>query len=98
MGYRILARVGAGVNPEQMHAERVDGYSPLAVIDAIRRKKKILEQKEGPVLLDTLTYRFTGHSPSDASSYRTREEVDAWMQEDSLTSYRSSLVEAVLKP
>ncbi|NLC69064.1 MAG: dehydrogenase [Clostridiaceae bacterium] len=94
MGYRILARVGAGVNPEQMHAERVDGYSPLAVIDAIRRKKKILEQKEGPVLLDTLTYRFTGHSPSDASSYRTREEVDAWMQEDSLTSYRSSLVEA----
>jgi len=29
MGYDIAARIGAGVNPEQMHAERVDGYNPL---------------------------------------------------------------------
>ena len=33
-----------------------------------RRKKEILEQGDGPVLLDTVTYRFSGHSPSDASS------------------------------
>ncbi len=94
MGFEILARVGAGVNPEQMHAERVDGYNPLAVIDVIKRKKKILEEKEGPVLLDTLTYRFSGHSPSDASSYRTKEEVDAWMAQDSLVSYRQELIDA----
>jgi len=94
MGYEFLARVGAGVNPEQMHAERIDGYNPLAVIDAIRRKKKILEEKKGPVLLDTLTYRFTGHSPSDASSYRTKEEIEAWMEHDSLVNYRKELVKA----
>ena len=29
MGYEMVARIGAGVNPEQMHAERVDGYNPL---------------------------------------------------------------------
>jgi 2-oxoisovalerate dehydrogenase E1 component len=68
MGYDMLARIGAGVNPEQMHAERIDGYNPLAVIDAMKRKKKVLEEKDGPVLLDTLTYRIAGHSPSDASS------------------------------
>ncbi|HHY23746.1 MAG TPA: hypothetical protein GX527_05840, partial [Clostridiaceae bacterium] len=39
---------------------------------AIKRKKEIIARKEGPVLLDTLTYRFTGHSPSDASSYRSK--------------------------
>ena len=50
MGFEMLARIGAGVNPEQMHAERIDGYNPLAVIDAFRRKKNILEQKKGPVL------------------------------------------------
>ncbi len=94
MGYDLLARIGAGVNPEQMHAERIDGYNPLAVIDAMKRKKKILEEKNGPVLLDTLTYRFTGHSPSDASSYRTKEEVDAWQGQDSLNEYRSKLVGA----
>ncbi len=94
MGYDMLARIGAGVNPEQMHAERIDGYNPLAVIDAIRRKKEILAEKRGPVLLDTLTYRFTGHSPSDASSYRTKEEIEAWMAQDSLITYRKNLVEA----
>jgi len=94
MGFGILARVGAGVNPDMMHAERVDGYNPLAVIDAFRRKRKILEEKKGPVLLDTLTYRFSGHSPSDASSYRTKEELEAWMQEDSITAYGKSLTEA----
>ncbi len=58
MGCEFIARIGAGVNPEQMHAERVNGYDPLAVIDAFRRKKEILLQGGGPVLLDTITYRY----------------------------------------
>jgi len=94
MGFGILARLGAGLRPEQLHAERVDGYNPLAVIDAIRRKREIIEKGEGPVLLDTLTYRFSGHSPSDASSYRTREEVEAWQQIDPLRTFGANLVEA----
>lgn len=92
MGFDILARVGAGVNPESMHSERVDGYNPLAVIDAFRRKRKLIDEKKGPVLLDTLTYRISGHSPSDASSYRSKEEIDAWLQEDSIAAYGNSLV------
>src|SRR5580658_2136855 len=32
MGLRVLARLGAGVNADQMHAERIDGFNPLAVI------------------------------------------------------------------
>jgi 2-oxoisovalerate dehydrogenase E1 component len=94
MGYGILARIGAGVNPEMMHAERVDGYNPLAVIDAFRRKKQILREKKGPVLLDTLTYRISGHSPSDASSYRSKEEIEAWQKEDSIITYGNTLVNA----
>ena len=94
MGYGILARIGAGINPEMMHAERVDGYNPLAVIDAFRRKKKILTEKQGPVLLDTLTYRISGHSPSDASSYRSKEEIEAWQKEDSIITYGKTLINA----
>lgn len=92
MGYDVLARVGAAFAPHQMHAERIDGYNPLAVIDAYRRKIKVLEEKQGPVLLDTLTYRFSGHSPSDASSYRTKEEIEAWQKVDSIIDYGKSLV------
>jgi 2-oxoisovalerate dehydrogenase E1 component len=92
MGYTVAARIGAGVNREQMHAERVDGYNPLAVIDAYKRKQKILEEKNGPVLLDVLTYRYSGHSPSDASSYRTKEEVEAWEKQDCILGYEKQLV------
>lgn len=92
MGYDVLARMGAGVNPDQMHSERVDGYNPLAVIDAFRRKKALLENNQGPVLLDTLTYRFSGHSPSDASSYRSKEEIEAWQASDSIIAFGTDLI------
>jgi len=94
MGYDAPARMGAGFNPNQMHAERVDGYNPLAVIEAYARKKALLEKGEGPVLLDVLTYRYAGHSPSDASSYRTKEEMAAWEAVDPLNTYRAQLIEA----
>ncbi len=94
MGYDIAARIGAGVNPDQMHAERVDGYNPLAVIDAYKRKRKVIEEKRGPVLLDVLTYRYSGHSPSDASSYRTKDEVEAWEAQDCINSFGKELVSA----
>jgi 2-oxoisovalerate dehydrogenase E1 component len=91
MGYKILARIGAGVNPENMHAERVDGYNPLAVAEAVARKKAILLEGRGPVLLDTITYRVSGHSPSDASSYRSKEEVEAWQKADAIEAYAAYL-------
>jgi len=94
MGFKVLARLGAGLTPDQMHAERVDGFNPLAVVDAIRRKKEIIARGEGPVLLDTVTYRFGGHSPSDASSYRDKEEVEAWQQFDPIKTFAANLVEA----
>ncbi|MBD3419353.1 MAG: dehydrogenase [Chitinivibrionales bacterium] len=92
MGFDVLARLGAGINPDQMHAERIDGYDPLAVIDAFRRKKDILKKKKGPVLLDTITYRISGHSPSDASSYRDKEEIATWQEQDSIISFGKNLV------
>jgi len=94
MGYGIAARIGAGVNADQMHAERVDGYNPLAVIDAYKRKRKIIDEKRGPVLLDVLTYRYSGHSPSDASSYRSKEEVEAWEKQDCIATFGKQMIEA----
>ena len=92
MGFELLARIGAGVNPEQMHAERVNGYDPLAVIDAVKRKKEILLAGKGPALLDLVTYRLGGHSPSDASSYRSKEELERWTEADALPAYREKLL------
>ena len=94
MGYEVAARVGAALNKQNMHAERVDGYNPLAVIDAYRRKMDVIRQKQGPIFLDVLTYRFSGHSPSDASTYRSKEELEAWQGVDSIITYGEELMNA----
>ncbi len=96
MGYKVAARIGAGLNPEAMHAERVDGYNPLAIVEAYNRKRGIIAEGRGPVLLETITYRFSGHSPSDASSYRTKEELDAWQAQDAILSFAEELMRAGL--
>ena len=75
-----------------MHSERVDGYNPLAVADAVERKKKILLEGDGPVLMDTVTYRISGHSPSDASSYRSKEEINLWEEGDCIKEFERYLV------
>jgi len=92
MGYDMPARIGAGINPEQMHAERVDGYNPLAVADATERQKEILLAGKGPALLDVVTYRISGHSPSDASSYRSKEEVALWEKADCIKEFGNYLI------
>lgn len=92
MAFDRLCRVAAGVNDAAMHAERVDGYNPLAVVDAIARKRKLIEKHQGPVFLETMTYRYSGHSPSDASSYREKDEIDLWRAHDPLVAYAGDLI------
>jgi 2-oxoisovalerate dehydrogenase E1 component len=75
-----------------MHAERVNGYDPLAVIDAVSRKKKLLLEGKGPALLDVVTYRVSGHSPSDSSTYRTQEEIEAWKAADPIVAFKTKLI------
>ena len=94
MGQVVMARIASGVSPTQFHAETVDGFNPLAVIDAMERKLELLRNGQGPVMLETITYRFSGHSVSDQNAYRTKEEMDAWKEVDPLTTYPAALIEA----
>lgn len=94
MGWERLARIGAGVNPAQMHAETVDGSNPLAVADAVARKRALLLERKGPALLDVECYRLVGHSTTDANAYRTRDEIKMWSQQDPIDRFAAALKEA----
>ena len=96
MAYDFLARIGAGMTSSQMHAERVWGHNPLAVIDAYRRKKDLIKNGEGPILLDVVTYRLSGHSTSDQNAYRSKEEMEAWAAADPCITFRKDLVGAAV--
>jgi 2-oxoisovalerate dehydrogenase E1 component len=94
MSWDRLSRIGAAFNPEALHAETVDGTNPLAVRDAVARKRALLAEGKGPALLDVECYRYVGHSTTDANAYRTREEIEAWRSADPIPSYATALEQA----
>jgi TPP-dependent pyruvate/acetoin dehydrogenase alpha subunit len=62
----------------------VDGMDAAAVREASAAAVERARNGGGPTLLECKTYRFTGHSRSDARGYRTREEEQEWAQRDPL--------------
>ena len=69
----------------EMPSYAVDAMNPVkvaeAVYDAIERARK----GEGPTFLEMKTYRYRGHSMSDAQHYRTKEEVEEYKKIDPIT-------------
>jgi pyruvate dehydrogenase E1 component alpha subunit len=74
-----LSTLGASF---EMPSESVDGMSPEAVYFAVKRALDRARRGEGPTLLDIRTYRYKGHSMSDAQTYRTKEEVAEYQKVD----------------
>jgi pyruvate dehydrogenase E1 component alpha subunit len=72
---------------------RIDGNDVMAVYDAVK-EARVHARKTGPVLVVSETYRFQGHSKSDANKYRTKEEIAQWKLKDPITRFRARLQEA----
>ena len=58
-----------------IHGVQVNGMNVLSVFVAARKAVEAARKKQGPQLLEMLTYRYRGHSMSDPANYRPREEV-----------------------
>jgi len=57
---------------------RVDGMNLLEVREAVQEARERAVHGQGPTLIESLTYRFRGHSMADPAYYRTREEEKLW--------------------
>ncbi len=94
-GVDYLARRAAGFANNNMHAEVVNGMDVLAVKDAITRAKATIAKGEGPVLLEFDSYRYYGHSLSDArTDYRTKEEEARWKEVDPVNTFKARMLDA----
>ncbi|HIQ05390.1 MAG TPA: pyruvate dehydrogenase (acetyl-transferring) E1 component subunit alpha, partial [Anaerolineae bacterium] len=71
----------------------VDGNDLLAVYEAVSQAVGRARAGEGPSLIENVTYRWRGHSKSDANRYRTREEIETWKQKCPIRRFRSQLIE-----
>jgi TPP-dependent pyruvate/acetoin dehydrogenase alpha subunit len=69
-----------------------DGMDVEAVREAVAEAAERARGGGGPTFIEAATYRFCGHMPGDAETYRTREEVEAWRARDPLAVARRRLV------
>lgn len=76
--------------------ESVDGQDVFAVRDAIARAVELARSEHTPTLLEMRTYRFMGHSMSDAVSgtYRTKAELEEEMRRDPIILLRAHMTDA----
>lgn len=72
----------------------VDGNDLFAVYQAVTVAAARARQGEGPSLVESVTYRWRGHSKSDRQLYRTREEVKEWQAKDPIPRWGNELIEA----
>ena len=76
--------------------EAVDGQDVFAVRDAVQRAADLARSEGTPTLLEMRTYRFMGHSMSDAVSgtYRKKEELEQHMKRDPIVLLRKIMQDA----
>lgn len=72
----------------------VDGQDVLAVREATQRALDVA-RRGAPVLLEVRTYRYMGHSMSDAVSgtYRTKAELDEYLKRDPINLFKARMME-----
>ncbi len=75
-----------------MPGEAVDGMKCESVHEAIAKACAHCRDGKGPYLLEIKTYRYRGHSMSDPQKYRTKEEVEAYKQQDPIEDVRAKLL------
>ncbi|HMG14338.1 MAG TPA: pyruvate dehydrogenase (acetyl-transferring) E1 component subunit alpha [Saprospiraceae bacterium] len=85
-----LYKIGSAFD---MPSEQVDGMSPESVHDALERAAKHIRSGKGPYYLEIKTYRYKGHSVSDPGKYRSKEELQEYMDIDPI----KTLEEKILK-
>jgi pyruvate dehydrogenase E1 component alpha subunit len=85
--YRTLAVDDVAVRARgyPMEAEIVNGDDVLEMRDATRYAISRARKEHLPFFLEAKTYRFRGHSVADPAKYRTKEEVQKWMERDPIT-------------
>tara|TARA_Y100001968_G_C19438400_1_gene761115 strand:+ start:1745 stop:2737 length:993 start_codon:yes stop_codon:yes gene_type:complete len=66
----------------EMPCAPVDGMKPEIVSDAMDIAIARAREGKGPTFLEIKTYRYKGHSMSDAQHYRTKEEIEDYKQID----------------
>ncbi|MFP4611160.1 MAG: pyruvate dehydrogenase (acetyl-transferring) E1 component subunit alpha [Thiohalophilus sp.] len=75
-----------------MKASQHDGMDIDTVMDAAKEAIDYVRKEQKPYFIEFMTYRYRGHSMSDAKGYRTKDEEEEWMKRDPIRLYSERLL------
>ncbi|MDG5814656.1 pyruvate dehydrogenase (acetyl-transferring) E1 component subunit alpha [Chitinispirillales bacterium ANBcel5] len=75
-----------------IEGKQVNGMDVLEVYDAVGEMVQKARKEHAPSLLELKTYRYKGHSMSDPARYRTREELDAFREQDPILLLKARMI------
>ena len=70
----------------------VNGMDVREVRDSFRTVLDAMRKRPYPFFIEARTYRYRGHSMSDPATYRTKEELDKYKNEDPIVRFQVSPV------
>lgn len=76
----------------EMPCGPVDAMDPEKVAEAMHEAIERARSGGGPTFLELKTYRYRGHSMSDAQKYRTKDEVAEYQKIDPITQVKDRLL------
>lgn len=82
------------VSGYNIEASQHDGMDIDVVMKAAGKAIEYVRGKRKPYFLELMTYRFRGHSMSDSTAYRTKEEEAEWKKRDPIKIYSKRLLDA----
>ena len=77
----------------EMPCMPVDAMDPEKVAEVAYEAVERARRGDGPTFIEARTYRFRGHSMSDAEPYRTKEEVALKKEEDPIVLVKNRILE-----
>jgi 2-oxoisovalerate dehydrogenase E1 component alpha subunit len=78
-----------------MHGVSCDGFDPVAVYAAVREARAHAAAGNGPMLVESVCYRFLSHTTDDDDrTYRTRDEVAGHRPSDPVPKFERQLVDS----
>ncbi len=77
----------------EMPCAPVDAMNPVTVAKAMDEAIERARSGGGPTFLEMKTYRYRGHSMSDAQHYRTKDEVETYKKIDPITQVKNLILE-----
>ena len=77
----------------EMPCLSVDAMDPVKVAEVAHEAIERARRGDGPTFIEAKTYRFRGHSMSDAEAYRTKDEVAEAKNDDPILLVKNRILE-----